>query len=57
MNVWMEEDLMLENLEKKSESIYYQNKYKLRKVKFLKDGLLKQQISSIKWLSVNLRKD
>lgn len=34
-------DLMLEKVEKKSEIIFFLNKFKLREMKFLEGGLLK----------------
>lgn len=46
MNACLEEDLMLENQERKLEITFYQSKYKLRKVIFQEDGPLKLLTSS-----------
>jgi hypothetical protein len=48
MNACTAEDHMLESQEKRSEIISYQNKFKLKKVKFKEDGQLRQLISLIK---------
>jgi len=48
MNACMVNVHIKENQEKKLEIIFCRNKFKLKKVKFQEDGLLKQQISSIK---------
>ena len=48
---------MLESQEKRSEIISYQNKFKLKKVKFKEDGQLRQLISLIKWSKENHKID
>jgi hypothetical protein len=53
-NACSEEDHILEEIEEKSENIYWPNKYKLRELIFLRDGLLRQQILSIDLSKENL---
>jgi len=48
MNACMDEDHMLENLEKKLEIIFCLNKFKLKKEKFQEAGQLKQPILLIR---------
>ena len=51
------EDLMLENLAKKSETTSYRNKFKLRDKMYPEDGQLKLQILLIKWSKENRKTD